>query len=196
MVNPPLGQALAGLSSDQATTVRIRGVDALATPQITREAQARTGYVCRSWQETNAASVDAFDRQDRITLVLVAAFGVANVLVRLVAEKRRDIAILRAAGFERSAIVGIYLLEGALLGLGVATFGWIFGAVMIRVVAAIPVDFGESAALRDEHLQMADEPWFYIAALVVSLLVCTIAAAGPTRRAARLEPTAILRGER
>ena len=71
MVNLPLAQALAGLPTDQATTVRLALDDPLRAPDVARRAEARTGYVCRSWQERSAASVDAFERQNRITLVLV-----------------------------------------------------------------------------------------------------------------------------
>lgn len=201
LVNLPLAQALTGLSTDQATTVRIALSDPMDAPAVARLAQQRTGYVCRSWQERSAASVDAFNRQNMITLVLVffttlvAAFGVANVLVQLVAEKRRDIAILRAAGFSRHDLGMIFLHEGALLGLLGAVVGWVLGAVLIRVVAALPVDFGEQAALRNDHLQMAERPGFYLAALAVSVIVCALAAVQPARRAASLDPTAILRGE-
>lgn len=201
LVNLPLAQALAGLSTDQATSVELALGDPMRAPEIARTAEAATGYVCRSWQERSAASVEAFARQNLITLALVlfttlvAAFGVANVLVQLVADKRRDIAILRAAGFSRHDLGMIFLHQGALLGLIGATLGWVAGAVLIRVVAALPVDFGEQAMLRNEHLQMADYPRFYLIALLVSVVVCTLAAVQPARRAAALEPTAILRGE-
>jgi len=202
MVNLPLAQALAGLGTDQATTVRVALVDPLAARAVAARAQARTEYVCRSWQERSAASVDAFDRQNKITLVLVffttlvAAFGVANVLVQIVSDKRRDIAIMRAAGFSRHDIGVIFLHQGVLLGLLGGILGWVLGAVLIRVVAAIPVDFGESAAMRNEHLQMAERLSFYLVSLFVAIVVCALAAVQPARRAAALEPTAILRGER
>mgnify|MGYP000020591098 CR=1 FL=1 len=202
LVNLPLAQALTGLATDQATTVRIALHDPASAPAVAAVAAARSGYVCRSWQERNAASVEAFERQNRITLALVffttlvAAFGVANVLVQLVSDKRRDIAIMRAAGFSRHDIGIIFLHQGALLGLLGAAAGWVGGALLIRLVASLPVDFGEAAMLRNERLQMAEEPWFYLLALAVAVGVCTIAAVGPARRAAALEPTAILRGER
>jgi lipoprotein-releasing system permease protein len=202
MVNLPLAQALAGLADDQATSVRLALADPLAARDVARVAAARSEYVCRSWQERSAAAIEAFDRQNRITLVLVlfttlvAAFGVANVLVQLVSEKRRDIAIMRAAGFSRHDIGVIFLHQGVLLGLLGAIIGWVAGALLIRAVAAIPVDFGESAALRNEHLQMAERVSFYLGSLAVALAVCVVAAVQPARRAAALEPTAILRGER
>jgi ABC-type lipoprotein release transport system permease subunit len=87
-------------------------------------------------------------------------------------------------------------MQGALLGLLGATIGWVAGAVLIRVIAALPIDFGEEAALQNQGLQMAEYPRFYAVALVLSVVVCMIAALGPANRAARLEPTAILRGER
>lgn len=202
LVNLPLAQALAGLSRDQATTVRIAVDDPLAAPAIARRVQERTGYVARSWQERSAAAVAAFDRQNRITQVLVlftslvAAMGVANVLGQMVSDKRRDIAILRAAGFSRRDIAVIYLHQGVLLGLLGGVLGWVLGAALIRVVGAIPVDFGEAATLRNQYLAMAERPSFYLGALAVAVVVCAVAAVQPARRAARLEPTAILRGER
>ncbi len=195
-------QALAGLPSDQASKVRLRLVDARRAEVLARLAQAQLGYVCRSWQERAASQVEAFARQNLITqvlvffTVLVAAFGVANVLVQLVADKRRDIAILRAAGFSRHDIGVIFLHQGVLLGLLGAALGWLGGAVLIRIVARIPVDFGEAALLRNETLRMVEYPWFYLLALGISLLVCTLAAVAPARRAAALAPTEILRGER
>jgi lipoprotein-releasing system permease protein len=201
MVNLALAQGLAGLSTDQATTVRLALSNAMDAPAVARLAEQRTGYVCRSWQEHSAAAVDAFRRQNLITLALVffttlvAAFGVANVLVQLVADKRRDIAILRAAGFSRHDLGMIFLHEGALLGLFGAAIGWVAGTVLIRVIAALPVDFGAQAALRNQHLQMAERPAFYVAALAVSVVVCALASVQPARRAASLDPTAILRGE-
>lgn len=201
VVNLPLAQALAGLPTDQVTTVRVGLADPLQAEAFARAAQTRVGYVCRSWQEQASSQVEAFERQNLITrvlvlfTVLVAAFGVANVLVQLVADKRRDIAILRAAGFSRHDIGVIFLHQGVLLGLLGAVAGWVVGFVLIRIVAALPVDFGEAAVLRNEHLQMAEYPWFYGLALGISLLVCAVAAVQPARRAAALDPTAILRGE-
>jgi lipoprotein-releasing system permease protein len=201
VVNLAQAQALSGLDTDQATTVRIGLDDPLRAPEVAVLATRLSGYVARSWQERNAAQVDSFDRQNTITLVLVlfttltAAFGVANVLIQLVAEKRRDIAILRAAGFARHDIGIIYLHEGVLLGFLGAIAGWVVGAVLIRIVAALPVDFGEAALLRNEHLQMAERPSFYVVSLLIAVLVCGLASVGPARRAAALEPTAILRGE-
>jgi ABC-type lipoprotein release transport system permease subunit len=49
--------------------------------------------------------------------------------------------------------------------------------------------------MRNEHLQMAEHLSFYVASLIVAVIVCALAAVQPARRAAALEPTAILRGE-
>ncbi len=202
MVHLDRAQALAGLPSDQATSVRLRLADPRQADRVARLAETSLGYVCRSWQQRSASQAEAFARQNLITqvlvffTVLVAAFGVANVLVQLVSDKRRDIAILRAAGFSRHDIGVIFLHQGVLLGLLGAALGWLGGAALIRVVARLPVDFGEAALLRNEHLRMAEYPWFYLLALAVSLLVCALAAVQPARRAASLAPTEILRGER
>ncbi|MGC8917561.1 MAG: ABC transporter permease [Thermoanaerobaculum sp.] len=195
-------QRLAGLSPDQATKIRLQLQNPFAARALASLAQDRLGYLCVSWEERSQAQIESFDRQNLITRVLVlfttlvAAFGVANVLVQLVAQKRRDIAILKAAGFSRRDITMIFLLQGFLLGFLGGLLGWLGGAVLIRVVGRIPVDFGEAALLRNETLVMAEKPSYYLAALLVALLACTLAAVQPARRAARLQPTEILRGER
>lgn len=202
LVNLDRAQALAGLPSDQATKVRVKLTDPMAAPAIAPRLQELLGYECVAWQSRAAAQIDAFDRQNLITRVLVffttlvAAFGVANVLVQLVADKRRDIAILRALGFSRGDIAAIFLWQGVLLGFLGGALGWAFGALLIRIVGRIPVDFGEAALLRNETLRMAEHPQYYLVAMALALAVCTLAALQPARRAARLQPTEILRGER
>lgn len=202
LVNLDRAQALMGLSSDQATRVRLRLRDPWQARALVPAAQTLLGYECVSWQERAGAQIDSFNRQNLITRVLVfftmlvAAFGVANVLVQIVSEKGRDIAILRAMGFSSRDIAVIYLIQGSLLGLLGSALGWGLGALLIRIVAAIPVSFGEAALLQNEHLRMAEHPWFYLLALLLALVVCTLGAIQPARAAARLLPTAILRGER
>ncbi|MFN3412696.1 MAG: ABC transporter permease [Thermoanaerobaculum sp.] len=202
LVNVDRAQAITGLAPDQVTKVRLRLADPWAAGAVAPVAQELLGYQCVSWQERARAQIDSFDRQNLITRVLVvftmlvAGFGVANVLVQIVSEKRRDIAILRAVGFTARDILVIHLIQGTLLGLLGAAVGWGLGALLIRIVARIPIDFGEAALLQNEYLRMSEQTWFYLLALILALVVCTIGAIQPARSAARLLPTAILRGER
>jgi len=194
-------QILAGLASDQASKVRLLLESPWQAPAVAKALQEELGYVCLSWFDRSAAQIESFERQNLITRVLVfftmlvAGFGVANVLVQLAAQKRRDIAILRACGFSRRDIGTIFLLQGLLLGVLGSALGWLGGAALISLVRRIPVDFGEQAVLRNEHLRMAEYPWFYLLALALALVVCALASLQPARRAASLIPTAILRGE-
>lgn len=201
LVHLERAQTLLELSGDQATKVRLKLADPFRAQAVARQLQEQVGYVCLSWIDRSSAQIEAFDRQNLITRVLVfftmlvSGFGVANVETQLVAQKRRDIAILRASGFSRAQILGIFLLQGTLLGVLGTAFGWLGGAALIRFVGSIPVDFGEAALLRNETLRMAEHPWYYLVAAALALVVCTLAALGPARRAARLLPTEILRGE-
>lgn len=195
-------QRIAGLDSSQATKVRLQLANPLDARKLAPRAEEQLGYVCLSWLDRAAAQIDSFNRQNLITRVLVfftmlvAGFGVANLLLQMMAAKRRDIAILRAMGFSRGDITLISFLQGGLLGLLGTSMGWVAGAILIRVIRRIPVDFGEAALLRNETLRMAEHPWFYLVSLLLALTVCIVAAVGPARRAAALQPTEILRGER
>lgn len=202
LVHLARAQTLAGLTADQATKVRLKLRDPWQAARVAEALEPRIGYVCLSWIQRSSAQVESFARQNLITRVLVfctmlvAGFGVANVLVQMVAAKRRDIAILRAYGFSRQKIAGVFLLEGTLLALLGSALGCTLGAVLVRVVGSLPVDFGEAALLRNQTLPMAEKPVYYVVATILALVVCTIAATQPARRAAKLLPTAILRGER
>lgn len=125
-------------------------------------------------------------------IVIVAAFGITNVLVLTVNEKTEDIAILRALGASESQILGTFTLEGFMLG----GAGTVLGAVLGLGVAAyfrfqpypLPGDLYFITQL-PVQLQAWDVMWV----CGVSLATSVVAGLLPARRAARLDPVAVLR---
>jgi len=87
----------------------------------------------QSWEEVNASFLQIFVFQDivRITvttaILIVAAFGIYNVLSIIVNQKRREIAILRSIGYPPSMILQLFLIQGIILGLSGALFGLLIG---------------------------------------------------------------------
>lgn len=125
-------------------------------------------------------------------IVLVAALGITNILVLTVAEKTEEIAILRALGATEKQVLRIFTLEGFLLG----GSGTILGAVLGLLVSAyfrvqpfpLPGDLYFITQLPVE-VQAFDVLWV----CGVSLATSVIAGLIPARRAARLDPVAVLR---
>ena len=125
-------------------------------------------------------------------IVVVAAFGIANVMTLAVYEKTQEIAILRAMGATQGLITRVFLLEGLALGL----LGLLLGNLLGLGVAGyftmrpfqIPGDLYFITSLPVE-VRPSDLLWVNAVGLVTTLLAALI----PARRAAALEPARIIR---
>ena len=125
-------------------------------------------------------------------IVLVAAMGIANVLVLAVAEKTGEIAVLRTLGASARQVMGVFTLEGALLG----GLGTLLGALLGIGVSSyfrwqpypLPGDLYFITQLPVE-VQAFDVAWVCAVSLATSVLASLL----PARRAAGLRPAEVLR---
>ncbi len=135
---------------------------------------------------------------DFIALValIVAALGITNTMFTTVLERTREIGIMKAVGAKDRQIMTMFLIEGSLIGL----IGGI-GGVIIGWLASFP---GNRYALRimEEQGQkplpetvFAYPIWLLIAVPIFAMLITTLAAVLPARRAARVEPVIALQHE-
>lgn len=125
-------------------------------------------------------------------IVIVAAMGIANVLVLTVSEKTAEIAVLRAMGASQRQVLATFTLEGLLLG-GLGT------------LLGVGLGVAASAYFRVQPFPLPGDLYFitqlpvrvaaFDVAWVCAVSVATSALAGllPARRAARLDPTEVLR---
>lgn len=151
-----------------------------------------------SWENLFASLISQLDLQKAVIgvvvflIVLVAALGISNVMVLTVAEKTEEIAILRALGASERQVLAVFTLEGFALG---AT-GTILGVLLGIAVSAyfrlqpfpLPGDLYFITQL-PVQVQAADIAWVAGVSLVTSVLAGLL----PARRAARLDPVAVLR---
>ncbi len=123
------------------------------------------------------------------TILLVAGFGIYNIMNMTVNEKIKDIAILKAMGFEGSDIVQIFLTQSLVIGLIGGVVGVVFGGIVSYVINSIPF---EIATL--EYLPMAYRTSDYLSALGFGLLTTFVAGYLPARNASKVDPVEIIRG--
>ena len=122
----------------------IRTDDYTRAEDYAAQIESLCGYRTESWQESNANFLKIFSIQTLITyiitaaLLVVAAFGVLNILIMAVLERVNDIAILKSIGLSRWDITVIYLYQGLLIGLIGSTIGLICGKLTIEVLRRIP----------------------------------------------------------
>lgn len=156
------------------------------------------GYKTESWQESNANFLKIFKIQTVIThiitgaLLVVAAFGVLNILIMAVLERINDIAILKSFGLSRHDITLIYLFQGIVIGLIGAAIGLICGKIAIEGLSRLPIQM--EGLVKVEGLLMSEHLSQYIWAAGSAMVVVLIAAVYPARRAAKYDPVEVIRG--
>jgi lipoprotein-releasing system permease protein len=125
-------------------------------------------------------------------VLLVAAFGIYNVISTVVMEKQRDIAILKSMGFHARDIQTIFLMEGVLLGVLGCALGLPFGAGIMFGLGQLAFKFPGTTQLTQMPI---DWSWQQFAIAGSFALIAAIGAALlPARKAARVRPVDILRG--
>ncbi|MCC7192053.1 MAG: ABC transporter permease [Phycisphaeraceae bacterium] len=156
------------------------------------------GYRTESWQESNANFLKIFRIQTVITyiitasLLIVAAFGVLNILIMAVLERVNDIAILKSIGLSRSDITQIYLFQGLVIGLIGSSLGLALGKVTIEILRRLPIQM--EGLVKTEGLLMSEHRSDYVTAFIASMIIVLLAAAYPARRAAGYDPVDVIRG--
>jgi lipoprotein-releasing system permease protein len=178
--------------------ILIRLADVTQAEPLARRIEARFGDRTESWEEQSANILTVFVIQNAImysvtgAILLVAAFGIYNIISTVVFEKTRDIAIMKSLGFTEGDIQRLFLLQGLIAGLLGAILGCLLGAAMIEGLAQ--VRFGTETPSGQDRFLM-DRDWrVYAAACLFALLSAGIAAFIPARRASRLDPVQVVRG--
>lgn len=193
-----LGQIIEGLPANKVTGISLKVSDPINDAPLARDLTRMTGYLCNTWQEENESVLMLFARIGYIVISLVAfvgvvsGFGVANILVTTVFEKSRDIAIMKSFGFSSGQMVGLFIFEGFLVGLGGALLGSLLSVGAISILASLPIESSQGP-LTKTGFSMSWNPMYFLLVTVVTVAISTIAAAIPSARAARLEPVKVLR---
>lgn len=125
-------------------------------------------------------------------ILIVAGFGIFNIISTITYEKARDIAILKSLGFRERDISAIFLFEGLLMGIGGSILGWGLGYGLSAVLATIP--FEVEAFTEFTRLPILYSSTHYAVAGAAAMVAAGIAGYLPARKAARLNPVDIIRG--
>lgn len=125
-------------------------------------------------------------------IVVVAAFGIANVLVLTVAEKTEEIGILRALGASERQVVSVFVLEGFVLGAAGTLLGALLGLAVATYFRVQPFPLpGDLYFITQLPVEVQ---WFDVLWVCgVSLVTSVVAGVFPARRAARLDPVKVLK---
>ena len=181
-----------------ASIVQLSLKDPDQAPEIARQIELTVSHKATSWQEREKVYLELFlffQIAAAImvsTIIIVSGLGMFNTLAMIVMEKTKDIAILRSMGFTRGDIATIFMLQGVLVLLIGVVAGWALGAASTYAVSSVPISV--RGIFSTDHVVVAWNFVHYIGAALAAVVVVFIASWLPARRAARLEPAAIIRG--
>lgn len=151
-----------------------------------------------SWQESSASILSVFKTQDivrnsmTISIIIVAGFGIYNILSILVNQKKRDIAILRSMGFSPRDIVSLFLNQGIILGVLGGIIGLILGFILCKIMGSIEVTPGRMSGPGNKMI-ISYDLMIYVKAFSIAVFSSVLSSIIPAREAGKLEPMEIIR---
>ena len=167
-------------------------------PALARHFETLFQHGASSWQEREESTLQLFltlRMSAAITvslIILLAGFGIFNVLTMSVLSKVREIAILRSMGYRRIDISAIFLWQGALIaGVG-SLVGCILGALLTWGISKVPIHI--RGLLYTNHFLVVWDWRHYLWATLLAIVAIFIASYVPAHRAAQLQPVDTLRG--
>jgi lipoprotein-releasing system permease protein len=154
---------------------------------------ARTNYKAEGWKQANETLMAA-QRMRKIiitfvstTILLVAGFGIYNILNMTITQKINDIAILKAMGFKGKDVIRIFVTQAVTVGVMGVIGGMIMATVIITLLQHVYVggDIG--------YFPITYEITKYIQGVVVGMMITFFAGYIPAKKAANIDPVEIFR---
>lgn len=191
-----LGDRVSGLE------VRVTDIDkapAIAN-RIVEEIGVGQGYYAQDWTQSNKALWEALRLEKRVyfivllLIVVMASFSIVSMLIMLVLEKRKDIAIARTLGATTRDIGHIFITMGAVIGL----IGTVGGLVMGVAGCILLREYGwqlPEAVFPVSTVPVRIELFNFVLVGICAFAICMLATIYPARRASRLDPSEVLRYE-
>jgi lipoprotein-releasing system permease protein len=202
VVRRDVAQRFTGLG-DAVSGIAVRVNDPDRAPEIGQAIEKRLGYPFRSldWQTQNASLFSALQLEKLAMgliiffIMVVAAFNIVGTLTMVVADKTREIGILRAMGLTSAAVARVFLLQGAVIG-GVGTaLGTVIGLAVAYVVDKSGWVRINPAVYFIDHLPVHVEASDVLVVVLASLAIAVLATVYPSRAAAGLTPVDAIRHE-
>ena len=195
LVSMQTAQQLFSKNKSYATEVLVNVKDYYEAEKVAAEIRQFTDYKVEAWQEGNSQLDSANVLRDIIaiavslTILIVAGFGIYNIMTMTVNEKMKEIAILKAMGFNGKDVIEIFLTQSVVIGMIGGLSGMLMGNVITRIIDQIPFEISSLS-----NLPVLYRPIDYAMAFFYGLIITFLAGYLPAKKASNVDPVAILRG--
>jgi len=192
-------QKLLGESNSYITDIQIKLKDIVLAPALAKEyaglfeVDAIDIQTANSQFETGSSVRTLISYAVGITLLIVAGFGIYNILNMMIYEKMDSIAILKATGFSGADVNKIFITIALSIGIFGGLLGLLFGFGLSALIDQIP--FNTAALPTVKTYPINYNPKFYMIGGIFSIITTYFAGYLPSRKASKIDPVIIIRGK-
>ncbi len=192
-------QKLLGEPTNYITDIQIKLFDMASAPIVAKEMSATFNVDSIDYQtansqfETGSSVRSIISYAVGIVLLIVAGFGIYNILNMMIYEKMDSIAILKATGFSGNDVKWIFISLSLVIGLVGGIFGLLFGYLFTSIIDIIPFETAALPTIKTYPINY--NPMFYVIGIVFALFTTTIAGLFPALKASKVDPVEIIRGK-
>ncbi|MES1225147.1 MAG: FtsX-like permease family protein, partial [Bacteroidota bacterium] len=192
-INTTVAQQLLLKSSTYITDINVNIKDFDNAKRYAATFSSLTGYKAEDWKAANETLMAAARMRKIIitvissSILIVAGFGIYNILNMTISQKLNDIAILKAMGFKGNDVIRIFVQQALIIGMMGIVIGLTLATVLVNVLKHVYVggDIG--------YFPIRFEPTMYLRGIVFGLIVTFFAGYIPSKKAANVDPVSIFR---
>ncbi|MEO5943267.1 MAG: FtsX-like permease family protein [Ferruginibacter sp.] len=192
-------QKIMGEPNTSITDIQIKLKDITAAPVIAKEyaslfdIDALDIQTANSQFETGSFVRTLISYSVGIVLLVVAGFGIYNILNMMIYEKMDTIAILKATGFTGRDVQNIFLVIATSIGVLGGLLGLLLGFGLSAIIDQVPFSTASLPTIKTYPINY--NPIFYLIGGIFSLLTTFFAGWFPARKASKVDPVVIIRGK-
>ncbi|WP_354510856.1 ABC transporter permease [Moheibacter stercoris] len=192
-INLYTAQQLLKENNVYVTDISVNVQDPHKAAAVAQKLTQLTGYKSEDWKESNE-SLMALSKMRFIminfvstAIMLIAGFGIYNILNMTVSQKINDIAILKAIGFRGKDVIRIFVTQALSIGLIGVIGGMLMALLMITLLKKVYIGGDIGYFPVDYEMQK------FIQGIVMGLVITFFAGYIPARKAAKVDPVSIFR---
>ena len=192
-------QKILGEATNYITDIQIKLYDIASAPAVAKEFHEKFDLDAIDYQtansqfETGSSVRSIISYAVGIVLLIVAGFGIYNILNMMIFEKMDSIAILKATGFSGNDVKWIFISLSLIIGITGGLFGLLFGFIFTNIIDNIPFNTASLPTVTTYPINY--NPLFYIIGISFALITTLIAGLFPAITASKVDPVDIIRGK-
>ncbi len=192
-------QKILSQPSNYISAIQVKLNDIKLAPKMAKEYEqlyqidAEDVQTANSQFETGSSIRTLISYSVGITLLIVAGFGIYNILNMMIFEKMDSLAILKATGFSGTDVKNIFIYIAISIGIFGGLVGLLFGFGLSATIDQIPFNTASLPTIKTYPINY--NPKFYVIGIVFSFITTYFAGWFPARKASKIDPVVIIRGK-